>query len=143
MDRKKLVLLVAALIVAVGTALIARSMFAGSGAPQAEAAAQVEAQGPKVLVAQRALPVGTIITADALGFQLWPEELVQDAYFLDGEADMSKLLGTVVRHPGDAPRRVTHRTIVCNGTGKHRLLPVSYGQPDSVRIWSKKPINNA
>ncbi|MED5206576.1 MAG: Flp pilus assembly protein CpaB, partial [Pseudomonadota bacterium] len=60
MDRKKLVLLVAALIVAVGTALIARSMFAGSGAPQAEAAAQVEAQGPKVLVAQRALPVGTI-----------------------------------------------------------------------------------
>ena len=56
MDRKKLVLLVAALIVAVGTALIARSMFAGASAPQAEAA-QVEARGPKVLVAQRALPV--------------------------------------------------------------------------------------
>ena len=114
MDRKKLVLLVGALIVAIGTALVARSMFAGASAPQAEAA-QVETQGPKVLVAQRALPVGTIITADALGFQLWPEELVQDAYFLDGEADMSKLLGTVVRHPITAGEPVTQGALVAPG----------------------------
>jgi len=115
MDRKKLVLLIAALIIAVGTALVARSMFAGAGAPQAEAAAQVEAHGPKVLVAQRALPVGTIITADAIGFQAWPEELVQDAYFLDGEADISKLLGTVVRHPITAGEPVTQGSLVAPG----------------------------
>ena len=114
MDRKKLVLLIAALVVAVGTALVARSMFAGASAPQAEAA-QVQAQGPKVLVAQRALPVGTIITADAIGFQMWPEELVQDAYFLDGEADMSKLLGTVVRHPITAGEPVTQGSLVAPG----------------------------
>ena len=114
MDRKKLVLLVGALIVAIGTALVARSMFAGASAPQAEAA-QVEAQGPKVLVAQRALPVGTIITADAINFQLWPEELVQNAYFLDGEADMSKLLGTVVRHPITAGEPVTQGALVAPG----------------------------
>ncbi|MEP0561972.1 MAG: Flp pilus assembly protein CpaB, partial [Qipengyuania citrea] len=36
MDRKKLVLLIAALVIAVGTALIARSMFAGASAPQAD-----------------------------------------------------------------------------------------------------------
>ncbi len=114
MDRKKLVLLVVALIVAVGTALVARSMFAGASTPQAEAA-QVEQLGPKVLVAQRALPVGTIITADAMGFQPWPEELVQDAYFLDGEADMSKLLGTVVRHPITAGEPVTQGSLVAPG----------------------------
>jgi pilus assembly protein CpaB len=114
MDRKKLLLLVGALIVAVGTALIARSMFAGAAAPQAEAA-QVEPQGPKVLVAQRALPVGTIITADAIGYQLWPEELVQDAYFLEGEADMAKLLGTVVRHPITAGEPVTQGSLVSPG----------------------------
>ena len=114
MDRKKLVLLIAALVVAVGTALVARSMFAGASAPQAEAA-QAQAQGPKVLVAQRALPVGTIITADAIGFQMWPEELVQDAYFLDGEADMSKLLGTVVRHPITAGEPVTQGSLVAPG----------------------------
>ncbi|MBU2341233.1 MAG: Flp pilus assembly protein CpaB, partial [Alphaproteobacteria bacterium] len=88
MDRKKLVLLVGALVIAIGTALIARSMFAGAAAPQAEAAQVVE-QGPKVLVAQRALPVGTIITADAIGFQLWPAEMVADAYFVEGESDMT------------------------------------------------------
>ncbi|MBX7527494.1 Flp pilus assembly protein CpaB [Qipengyuania vesicularis] len=115
MDRKKLVLLVGALIVAIGTALVARSMFAGAAAPQAEAAAVVEAQGPKVLVAQRALPAGTIITADAIGYQLWPEELVQDAYFLDGEADVNKLLGTVVRHPVTAGEPVTQGSLVRPG----------------------------
>lgn len=114
MDRKKLVLLVGALIVAIGTALVARSMFAGASAPEAEAAS-VEPQGPKVLVAKRALPVGTIITADALGYQLWPEELVQDAYFLDGEADVSKLLGTVVRNPITAGEPVTQGSLVSPG----------------------------
>ena len=115
MDRKKLVLLVGALVVAIGTALVARSMFAGASAPQAEAAAVVEAQGPKVLVAQRALPAGTIITADAIGFQLWPEELVQDAYFLGGEADVTKLIGTVVRHNVTAGEPVTQGSLVRPG----------------------------
>ncbi|MCH2487302.1 MAG: SAF domain-containing protein, partial [Erythrobacter sp.] len=84
MDRKKLVLLLVALIVAVGTAMVARSMFAGAAAPQAEAAPVVPT-GPKVLVAQRALPAGTIITAESIGFQSWPAEMVADAYFLEGE----------------------------------------------------------
>ena len=114
MDRKKLVLLVGALIIAIGTALAARSMFAGAAAPQAEAAAP-EPQGPKVLVAKRGLPVGTIITADAVAYQLWPQELVQDAYFIDGEADMEQLLGTVVRHPITAGEPVTQGSLVSPG----------------------------
>lgn len=114
MDRKKLVLLLAALIIAVGTAMAARSMFAGASAPVAEAAVQ-EPQGPKVLVAQRALPVGTIITADAISFQMWPEELVQDVYFIEGESDISQLLGTVVRHPMTAGEPVTQGTLVSPG----------------------------
>lgn len=113
MDRKKLVLLLLALVVAVGTALAARSMFAGSSAPEVEAAPVPE--GPKVLVAQRALPTGTIITADALSFQQWPEELVQDAYFLDGESDINQLLGTVVRHSVTAGEPVTQGSLVSPG----------------------------
>lgn len=114
MDKKKLVLLVVALLVAAGTAFIARSMFAGASAPQAEAV-PAEAKGPKVLVAQRALPVGTIITADAVSFQAWPQELVKDAYFIDGEADMPKLLGTVVRFPITAGQPVTQGSLVAPG----------------------------
>jgi pilus assembly protein CpaB len=114
MDKKKLILLVAALVVAVGTALAARSMFAGAAAPEVEAA-PVEPEGPKVLVAKRGLPVGTIITADAVGYQLWPQELVQDAYFIDGEADMNLLLGTVVRHNITAGEPVTQGSLVAPG----------------------------
>jgi pilus assembly protein CpaB len=116
MDKKKLMLLMAAMVVAIGTAMAARSMFAGATAPQAIAAPQPTVpQGPKVLVAQRALPVGTIITADSVSFQAWPKEMVQDAYFLDGEADMNKLLGTVVRYPVTAGQPVTQGALVAPG----------------------------
>lgn len=114
MDKKKLVLLLGALIIAIGTALAARSMFAGAAAPEVEAA-PVEPQGPKVLVAKRALPVGTIITADAIGFQMWPQELLQDAYFIDGEANMEMLMGTVVRYPITAGEPVTQGSLVAPG----------------------------
>ncbi|WP_379922305.1 Flp pilus assembly protein CpaB [Erythrobacter sp. R86502] len=112
MDRKKLVLLLGALIIAIGTAFGARTIFAGGAAPDAEAA---QPTGPRVLVAKRALTAGTIITADALGFQPWPKELVQDAYFIDGEADMNALLGTVVRYPITAGEPVTQGSLVAPG----------------------------
>jgi pilus assembly protein CpaB len=114
MDRKKLMLLALALVIAVGTALGARTLFAGASAPQASAA-MLAPKGPKVLVAQRALPAGTIITADSIAFQAWPKDMVQDAYFIDGEADMSKLLGTVVRYPITAGQPVTQGALVAPG----------------------------
>ena len=115
MDKKKLMLLLGALVVAIGTAMAAKSLFSGAAAPQAQAAQPVVPQGPKVLVAQRALPVGTIITADSVSFQAWPKEMVQDAYFIDGEADMNKLLGTVVRYPVTAGQPVTQGALVSPG----------------------------
>jgi pilus assembly protein CpaB len=114
MDKKKLVLLMGALIIAIGTALAARSMFAGASSPGAEAKAQ-EPKGPKVLVSQRALPVGTIITADAVKFQQWPKDMVSNAYFLDGEANVEKLLGTVVRYPVTAGEPLTQGALVAPG----------------------------
>src|SRR6478735_7981533 len=112
MDRKKLMLLLGAMVIAIGTAMAARSIFAGASAPKAEAAVP---QGPKVLVAQRALPVGTIITADSVAYQAWPKQMIQDAYFIDGEADMSKLLGTVVRYPVTAGQPLTQGALVAPG----------------------------
>ncbi len=114
MDKRKLMLLVGALIVAIGTAFAARSLFVGASTPQAEAASKVP-MGPKVLVAQRALPVGTIITVDSLNFQPWPKDLVQDAYFVEGEADLQKMVGTVVRNPITAGEPVTKGNLVAPG----------------------------
>ena len=110
-----MMLLVGALIVAIATALLARSIFAGAAAPTADAAAASAAKGPKVLVAQRALPVGTIITADAVAYQAWPKDMVQDAYFLNGEADVTKLLGTVVRFNVTAGEPITQGSLVAPG----------------------------
>jgi pilus assembly protein CpaB len=113
MDVKKVALLVGALVIAVITAVMAKNMFAGAGAEQANAAPVVPV-GPKVLVARKALPVGTIIDAEALTYQAWPKELVQNAYYTEGspDGDVQKLLGTVVRNPITAGQPVTKGALV-------------------------------
>ena len=114
MDKKKLILLVGALMVAAITALLARSMFAGASAPQVEAK-KVEVLGQEVLVASRALPVGTIITPEAFSFQPWPKELVEEAYFLRDGTDINSLNGTVVRNAITAGQPLTKGAIVSPG----------------------------
>ncbi len=113
MDVKKVALLIGALVVAVFAAMTAKSMFTGASAPQAQAAPAVP-MGPKILVARKALPVGTIIDAEALTFQPWPKELVQNAYFTEGapDANVQKMLGTVVRSPITAGQPVTRGSLV-------------------------------
>ena len=113
MDVKKLALLVGALVIAVITAVMAKNMFAGAGAQQAAAAPAVPL-GPKVLVAKKALPVGTIIDAESFAFQPWPKELMQSAYYVEGQpdGDPKKLLGTVVRYAITAGQPVTRGALV-------------------------------
>ena len=113
MDVKKVALLVGALVIAVVTAIMAKNMFTGSGAQQA-AAAPVVPVGPKVLVARKYLPAGTIIDAEAMTYQAWPKELVQNAYYTEGapDSDISKLIGTVVRNPITAGQPVTKGALV-------------------------------
>jgi pilus assembly protein CpaB len=113
MDVKKLALLVGALVIAVITAVMAKNMFAGAGAQQAAAAPAVPL-GPKVLVAKKALPVGTIVDADSFTLQPWPKELMQNAYYVEGQpdGDPKKLLGTVVRYAITAGQPVTRGSLV-------------------------------
>lgn len=139
MDRKKVILLVGALLIAAVTAFMARSMFAGASAPQASAMVKPVETGPQVLVATKALPVGTIITADALRYQPWPEELIEAAYFIkDGEGSPTlapepaadgatppaaatqapspeSLIGTVVRTAITAGQPITQGSLVKPG----------------------------
>jgi len=115
MDVRKIVLLVGALIVAAVTAVMAKNMFTGASAPQAQATPMVEA-GPEVLVATRALPVGTIIDAEALRYQPWPKGLVQPAYYMKGNgADPASLIGTVVRTEVTAGQPLTQGALIKPG----------------------------
>jgi pilus assembly protein CpaB len=117
MDKKKVMIMLGLLVVAVATALAARSMLGGSPAPQVQAALPVIVlpKGPRVLVAQRSLQPGTIITNDAVNFQEWPRNMVNGAYFVDGKTDMNKLLGTVVRFPITAGQPLTTGALVAPG----------------------------
>jgi pilus assembly protein CpaB len=113
MDFKKIVLLVGALMVAAVTAIMAKNMFAGAGA-QSAAAVAAENQGPKVLVARKALPVGTIIDATSVGFEPWPQNAVQPSHYQQGapDTDPGSLLGTVVRYPVLAGQPLTRGALV-------------------------------
>ncbi|HYD38290.1 MAG TPA: Flp pilus assembly protein CpaB [Allosphingosinicella sp.] len=116
MDVKKLMLLIGALIVAAVTAVTAKNMFSGAGAPSASAKPAVPA-GPEVLVATRAMPVGTIIDAEAFRFQRWPEGLVQPAYYIKGKPGVNPadLIGTVVRNEITAGQPVTQGSLIKPG----------------------------
>ncbi|MGP1354657.1 MAG: Flp pilus assembly protein CpaB [Parasphingopyxis sp.] len=114
MDARKVILLVGALLVAAVTAFMARSMFADGSAPTA-VAAEAEPQGPMVLVATRALPVGTIINQDSFRFQPWPEELIEGSYFIRDESNIDELLGTVVRTEITAGQPITQGSLVRPG----------------------------
>lgn len=114
MDKKKVILLVAALLIAGITAFMARSMFTGSAAPKASAAIAPIPTGPKIMVANKALPIGTIITADALSYKPWPKELVDEAYLIEGKSELTadKLVGYVVRNPITAGQPIASSALV-------------------------------
>ena len=115
MDSRKIILLVGALLVAGLTAFMARSLISGSAAPSASAAAAAPIDGPEVLVATRALPMGTILDATALKFQPWPKELVDGAYFIKNTTDLKSLQGTVVRNAITAGQPITQGALVKPG----------------------------
>jgi pilus assembly protein CpaB len=118
MDVRKIALLVGALIIAGVTAFMARNMFLGAAAPEAQASPAVQQEASQVMVATRTLPVGTIIDAEMLRYQPWPEGLVQEAYFVrgqEGAADPSELIGTVVRSEITAGQPVTRGALVRPG----------------------------
>jgi pilus assembly protein CpaB len=112
MNVKKIALLVGALVVAVVTAVMAKNMFTGAGTKQAAAATVPD--GPKVLVAKKGLPVGTIIDAESFAYQPWPKELMQGAYYVEGspDGDPKALMGTVVRYAMTAGQPATRGSLV-------------------------------
>ncbi len=117
MEPKKIALLVGAVVVALVTAVLARQMFVKSAAPISVAAPIQFSQpkGPKVLVATRALPLGTILDETSFKYQPWPKDLIQGAYYVEGKLDIKALRGSVVRTAISAGQPVTVGSIVQPG----------------------------
>jgi len=118
MDSRKIILLVGALFVAAITAFMARSLIVGSSAPVASAQAPIAPvqSGTEVLVATKALPMGTILDATSFKFQPWPKEMVENAYFVQKDGfDPKSLQGTVVRSVITAGQPLTQGSLVKPG----------------------------
>jgi len=118
MDSRKIILLVGALFVAAITAFMARSLIVGSSAPVATAQAPIAPvqTGPEVLVATKALPIGTILDATSFKFQPWPKEMVENAYYVRKDGfDPKSLQGTVVRSVITAGQPLTQGSLVKPG----------------------------
>ena len=112
MDTRKIMLIVGALVIAIGAAFGVNQMMRGAAAPPARAAAAPDITGPMILVATRQLPVGTIVGPDSFRFQPWPKELVEKAYFMKDKTDVNTLVGTVVRYPITAGQPLTQGALV-------------------------------
>ncbi|TGX54027.1 Flp pilus assembly protein CpaB [Sphingomonas gei] len=117
MDARKLILLVGALVVAAVTAFMARSLVLGAPTPTAGAipVAAAPQNTTEVMVATRALPVGTILDATAFKYVAWPKELIEGAYYLKSETELAKLQGTVVRFAIPAGQPITQGALVKPG----------------------------
>jgi pilus assembly protein CpaB len=102
------------LLVAAVTAVMARSLFSSAETPAQAAVSAPQPDGPQVLVATRALPVGTILQPDSFRYQPWPKELVQEAYYIKGDVTPPQP-GTVVRYAITAGQPITQGALVKPG----------------------------
>ena len=116
MDVRKLMLMAGALVFAAICAVTARSMIGGSAGQPAQANAVPEPTGPQVLVATKTLPPGTIISPDAVRYQTWPKDLVDNAYYIKGQQPgVQAAVGTVVRYAITAGQPLTQGALIKPG----------------------------
>jgi len=137
MNAKSLILIVAALLFAGGTAFVASRLMGQKPVQQV----QVQEQpGKKVLVAKGNLPAGTFIKEEDVSWQKWPTDGVNDNYLLDG-TDISTVVGAVVRKGIVAGEPITEAQIARPGdrgflaavlTPGMRAISIDVNEPSSV-----------
>jgi pilus assembly protein CpaB len=139
MNVKSVILIVAALLFAGGTAFVASKML-GHKAPVQQAQVQ-EAPAKKVLVAKGNLPAGTFIKEEDVSWQKWPVDGVNDTYLLEGQADINNIVGAVVRKGIVAGEPITEAQIARPGdrgflaavlTPGMRAISIDVNEPSSV-----------
>ena len=139
MNVKSVILIVAALLFAGGTAFVA-SRLMGTHKPVQTAQVQ-EAPSKKVLVAKGNLPAGTFIKEEDVSWQKWPVDGVNDSYLLEGQTDITTIVGAVVRKGIVAGEPITEAQIARPGdrgflaavlTPGMRAISIDVNEPSSV-----------
>lgn len=123
MTLRNIVLLGLAVLLAVGTAVFARNWMISQRAEIQAAAPAVDSRAPldtvRVLVATKALKVGTFVSEDLVTWRAWPEDGVGDDYIVEGEAEgdggFEAFKGAVVRSSMTAGEPITQSRVVHPG----------------------------
>jgi pilus assembly protein CpaB len=139
MNVKSVILIVAALLFAGGTAFVASRLMS---TPQPTVAkAPKEEPAKKVLVAKGNLPAGTFIKEEDVSWQKWPTDGVNENYLLEGQSDLSTVVGAVVRKGIVAGEPITEAQIARPGdrgflaavlTPGMRAIAIDVNEPSSV-----------
>lgn len=124
MNSKRILFLLVAMIVAGGTAMLARAwlqaeraaIMAQMGTAKPAATAAVPKSTLQVLVVKGALRAGHIIKPDDLRWQAWPQGSLPSAYIVEGKRQINDFVGSVVRLPLYAGQPLVENDIVMPGT---------------------------
>jgi len=111
MNVRSLILVIAALLIAVITAFMARALMSGRDDAQPTQVVKPSTD-TKVLVAARALPAGRILQADDLKWQSWPEDSVHEAFLPESAGSIADMTGKVVRSAFLAGQPLTKNAVV-------------------------------
>jgi pilus assembly protein CpaB len=118
MRARTLILLLFAVVLAGGTAMLARAWLAAQRTQATAEAAPVALPAPvkSVLVAHHPIERGQILKAADFAWQPWPEGGVDKAYFVLGTRTPESFTGWVARYPISPGEPVTATKIVAPGS---------------------------
>jgi pilus assembly protein CpaB len=94
MSKRKLILLIVAGIVALGTMIVAKSLMAPT---QQQPVQEVQASTTQILAATRNMPTGTILRDSDMKWTPWPAEADTSQLYVKSKDDMGRLVGGVLR----------------------------------------------
>ena len=157
MTPARIVIILVALVAAVGLALLVHGMFGSSKPPPAPVAAQQAPPPPmtRVLVAKVALAIGDRLSIDNMSWQPWPAATLNPAYVTDGVTTaaptgqtasalasatsvvgdiatgggprLQAMVGAIVRQPIYAGEPITDNEIVRSGDSSYMAVRLPQG----------------
>jgi pilus assembly protein CpaB len=117
MRARTLILFVVAIVLAGGTAMLARTWLARQHSTEATAAPLPPAATPKsILVTSGMISRGQILKPTDLAWQPWPEGSIDRSYVQSGSKPIESFAGWVVREPFGPGEPITEAKIVAPGS---------------------------
>jgi pilus assembly protein CpaB len=116
MSTRKIPVLLFAILIAIGTVFVAKTLMNEGAAPQI-----AEVKAPKtyeILVAAKDLPAGTLLAETDVKWQIWPKEESETeapGFAVKGTNEVTEYVGRVVRHGMHAGEPITNERTVKPG----------------------------